>query len=84
MRPENFNIMTIIHACVGSYEISDSLDEIVERLYPDMDWMMDCTSEELKTFDSIVFQCQLCGYWYRQENRNLNNEDEWTCKECSD
>lgn len=81
-RHQNFNVMNLVYACVGSYHSSDSLDEIMERLYPDMDWMSDCTQQELELFDSKVFQCQNCGYWYRQEERNEEDTDQWTCKEC--
>ena len=81
-RHNKFNVMNLVHACVGSYLCSDSLEEIMERLFPGMDHSLDCTMEELKLFDSIVFMCPSCGYWYRQTDRDLTNDIEWTCKEC--
>lgn len=84
MRPADFNIMTVIHAAVGKYQCSDSLDELYTGLYPDIEWMTDVTAEELALFDSKVFQCERCGWWFRQENRDTSNENEWTCDECSE
>jgi rubredoxin len=78
-RHQNFNVIELVHAVIGQ---SDGLDDIVERMWPDMDWMSDMTEQEMKLFDSKVFQCQSCGWWYRQEERNEEDENEWTCKEC--
>lgn len=60
----------------------ESLETVMEENYPDMDWMSDMTPEELTIFDSKVFNCQQCGHWYRQEERDTDNDNEWTCNEC--
>ena len=79
MRHPNFTIAELIQSVQGS---SDSLDSIFEDKYPDMDWMSDMTPEELKYFDSRVFQCQCCGWWFDQRERDISNENEWTCEGC--
>jgi len=79
-RHQNFDLITLVHLCLSN--TADSLEAIMEVHYPDMDWMSDMTQQELKIFDSKVFNCQQCGHWYRQNERNTDNEVEWTCNEC--
>lgn len=79
MRHPNFNVVELIQSAIGS---SDSIDSLVEDRYPDMDWMCDMTEDELKYFDSRIFNCQQCGYWCDQRDRDQGNEIEWTCNDC--
>lgn len=79
-RHKDFNVITLVNLCLSN--TGDSLDTIMEEKYPDMDWMGDMTQEELLILDSKVFNCSQCGHWFRQEQRDTDNENEWTCLEC--
>lgn len=59
-RHQNFDLSTLIATL---RQTKEPIDDMMESLYPDMDWMVDMTDEELKKLDATIFRCIDCGTW---------------------
>jgi hypothetical protein len=61
---------------------TDSLEEIAEK-DPEIAEVVDSTNF-LKHFDSLIFNCVTCNWWKRQRENATPKGDEWVCQECAD
>ncbi len=34
--------------------------------------------------DELVFECQICNWWYEQSQMAVRDDEEWICQECTD
>lgn len=74
----------------GMQEVADtiqgtcrSLDEVVREVFEDDDLEFTMIPLELlQSFDNMVEECQVCGWWC--EVCEMSEEQEGTCKDCAE
>lgn len=79
MRHPDFDIEILINNLRGT---CNSMEQVMDDLYPEMDWMVDATKEELEGLDSEIFQCEECGWWCEQHEMCDDNSGDWVCRDC--
>lgn len=80
-RHQNFDLDTLIATLQQS---KDSMDSVVEDLYPDMDWMCDMTIEEMEKLDAKIFRCADCGIWLGVAEMSPHRPDDASDQFCTD
>lgn len=78
MRAPDFDIDQLINDLNGS---SQSLEESLKSLYPEMEWG-DLTQEDLQTIDIQIFECQECNWWCENSEMEENDLGEQICDDC--
>lgn len=75
MRPENFDIDTLIEAVVGT---SDTIDQ---HLSDGMEWE-DLTDQDHQKIDESIFLCDQCGWWYEIGDEAEHDGHDTVCVQC--
>lgn len=79
MRAENFDINILIETLQGT---CDSLDQVLENLYPDM-VQDDINKEEKWQMYNEIFLCPVCGWWCENSDASEEEKDgEQVCNDC--
>lgn len=71
----------------------EQLNALVERIQGTTDYLGFVTQEMFGTedldittcqeLDTIIFQCEGCGWWMEQSEMTDNPEKDWNCRECA-
>lgn len=82
----------LIHADMSMFEAANLVAEelqgtayylgaVLERLEGEG---LDDDAEFCAVLDSLVFECERCGWWHEISEMGDRNDEKWVCESCTD